>query len=50
MALAGVTENHPEPAIRACLAAIEIQRLHQNRYRHCFGDQIRFWEIRIGLT
>jgi class 3 adenylate cyclase/predicted metal-dependent HD superfamily phosphohydrolase len=49
MALAGVTENEPEPAIRACLAAIEIRDFMRNErdVNNAFSSEC--WEIRIGL-
>lgn len=49
MALAGVTENYPEPEIRACLAALEIRdflRTERNIARAMNRD---YWEIRIGI-
>jgi adenylate cyclase len=49
MALAGVTENHPEPEIRACLAALEIRdflRTERNIARALNRD---YWEIRVGI-
>jgi class 3 adenylate cyclase/predicted metal-dependent HD superfamily phosphohydrolase len=49
MALAGVTENHPEPEIRACLAALEIRDFlitERNIARAMSRD---YWEIRIGI-
>ena len=42
MALAGVTENNPEPAIRACLAAIEIRNYMRTETRYCDRDEKRF--------
>ncbi len=49
MALAGVTESEPEPAIRACLAALEIRDFIQTEkeVNQALGKD--FWEIRIGL-
>jgi len=49
MALAGVTESEPEPAIRACLAAIEIRDFMRNErdVNNAFSSEC--WEIRIGL-
>ncbi|MBL1280284.1 MAG: response regulator [Fluviicola sp.] len=49
MALAGVTEHHPFPAIRACLAAIEIRNFIQIEQDTAIAMQKDFWEIRIGL-
>lgn len=49
MALAGVTEKAPHPAIRACLAALEIQNYIQNEklVNKALGRD--YWEIRIGI-
>jgi adenylate cyclase len=49
MALAGVTEKNPEPAIRACLAAIEIRSFVMDEIQHAEKQQKEPWEIRIGL-
>ncbi len=49
MALAGVTENKPEPAIRACLAALEIRDYIQTERDIALATKTDFWEIRIGL-
>ncbi|PHR28423.1 MAG: guanylate cyclase [Fluviicola sp.] len=49
MALAGVTENVPRPAIRACLAAIEIRDFMRNERDIAIAMRKDFWEIRIGL-
>ncbi|HIP31225.1 MAG TPA: response regulator [Crocinitomicaceae bacterium] len=49
MALAGVTEHHPYPEIRACLAAIEIRNYIQTEQETAIAMQRDFWEIRIGL-
>lgn len=49
MALAGVTENKPEPAIRACMAAIEIRDYIQTERDIALATKTDFWEIRIGL-
>jgi class 3 adenylate cyclase/predicted metal-dependent HD superfamily phosphohydrolase len=49
MALAGVTENYPEPAVRACLAAIEIRDFMQNERNIARALNRDYWEIRIGL-
>jgi adenylate cyclase len=49
MALAGVTENKPEPAIRACLAALEIRDYIQTEREIALATKVDFWEIRIGL-
>jgi class 3 adenylate cyclase/predicted metal-dependent HD superfamily phosphohydrolase len=49
MALAGVTEENPEPAIRACLAAIEIRNFMLNEQYVANAFKKDFWEIRIGI-
>ncbi len=49
MALSGVTENEPRPAIRACLAAIEIRDFMRNERDISVAMRKDFWEIRIGL-
>ena len=49
MALAGVTEQHEEPAIRACLAAIEIRDFLRNEQDIARAMNRDFWEIRVGL-
>jgi len=49
MALSGVTEGMPRPAIRACLAAIEIRDFMRNERDIAIAMRKDFWEIRIGL-
>jgi adenylate cyclase len=49
MALAGVTENYPEPAVRACLAALEIRDLMKNERRIARALNRDYWEIRVGI-
>lgn len=49
MALAGVTEDEPNPAIRACLAAIEIRDFMRTERDIAIATKKDFWEIRIGL-
>lgn len=49
MALAGVTENKPKAAIRACLAALEIRDYIETERDIALATKIDFWEIRIGL-
>lgn len=49
MALAGVTENAPHPAIRACLAALEMRDFVRNEKEVAKAVGREFWEIRIGL-
>jgi len=49
MALSGVTEDKPKPAVRACLAAIEIRDFMRNEKDVAIALRRDFWEIRIGL-
>lgn len=49
MALAGVTEDHPEPSIRACLAALEIKDFMQTEKDIARAMNRDFWEVRVGL-
>lgn len=49
MALGGVSENSPHPAIRACLAALEIRNYIHNEQLVAKAMNKEFWEIRIGL-
>jgi class 3 adenylate cyclase/HD superfamily phosphodiesterase len=49
MALAGVTESNKKPAVRACLAAIEMRDYIINRKQLAIATNQEFWEIRIGL-
>jgi class 3 adenylate cyclase/predicted metal-dependent HD superfamily phosphohydrolase len=49
MALGGVTEHFQEPAIRACLAALEIRDFLQNERDVAKALNRDFWEIRVGL-
>ncbi len=49
MALAGVTENAPQPEIRACLAAIEMRNFMVNEREVALAMNKDFWEIRIGI-
>jgi class 3 adenylate cyclase/CheY-like chemotaxis protein/predicted metal-dependent HD superfamily phosphohydrolase len=49
MALAGVTENAPQPEIRACLAAIEMRNFMINEREVAQAINKDFWEIRIGI-
>lgn len=49
MALAGVTESQPRPAIRACLAALEIRNFMRTQRDIAIAMRREFWEIRIGL-
>ena len=49
MALAGVTENHPEPEIRTCLAAIEIRDFMQTERNIARALGRDYWEVRVGI-
>lgn len=49
MALAGVTETHGEPVVRACLAALEIRDFLRNEKEVAKALKRDFWEVRIGL-
>lgn len=49
MALAGVTEKKANPAIRACLAALEIQQYIDNEAQVARAMGKEYWEIRIGI-
>jgi class 3 adenylate cyclase/HD superfamily phosphodiesterase len=49
MALGGVTENCNKPAVRACLAALEMRNYMKNRKELAQATGSDFWEIRIGL-
>lgn len=49
MALGGVTENLPNPSVRACLAALEMRDyiINDGNYSRAMGEE--FWNIRIGI-
>lgn len=49
MALGGVTETNKKPAVRACLAALEMRNYMTNRKQLAQATGNDFWEIRIGL-
>lgn len=49
MALAGVTEENPEAAIRSCLAALEIRDYMRKERDIAIALKRDYWEIRIGL-
>lgn len=49
MALGGVTEDLPHPAIRACLASLEIRDFMRTERDLAIAFKKDFWEIRIGL-
>lgn len=49
MALSGITEDSPLPAVRACLAALEIREYMRTERDTAIAMNRDFWEIRIGL-
>ena len=49
MVLGGVTENQQEPAVRACLAALEMRNFMRNEKEIALALNRDYWEIRIGL-
>lgn len=49
MALSGVTESKPMPAIRACLAALEIREYLRTERDIAIAMNRDFWEVRIGI-
>jgi class 3 adenylate cyclase/HD superfamily phosphodiesterase len=49
MALAGVNEPNKKPAIRACLAALEMRNYIINRKQLAMATGQEYWEIRIGI-
>ena len=49
MALAGVTEKNSKPAVRACLAAIEMRDFMINEKYFAKATKKDFWEVRIGI-
>jgi adenylate cyclase len=49
MALAGVTEKNAKPAVRACLAALEMRDFMINEQLFAQATNKDFWEIRIGI-
>ncbi len=49
MVLGGVTENHQEPEVRACLAAIEMRDFMRNEKEIALALNRDYWEVRIGL-
>ena len=49
MALAGVNEPNKKPAVRACLAAVEMRDYIINRKQLALATNKDFWEIRIGI-
>lgn len=49
MALSGVTEGNSKPAVRACLAALEMRDYMINEANFAKATGREFWEIRIGV-
>lgn len=49
MALAGVSETKPNPAIRTCLAALEMRHFVQNEVQLAKAMGMPYWDIRIGI-
>lgn len=49
MALSGVTEKNAKPAVRACLAALEMRDFMINEQLFAQATNQDFWEIRIGV-
>ena len=49
MALSGVTEKNPLPAVRACLAAIELRNYMITEQQTAISMKKDFWEVRIGV-
>ncbi len=49
MVIGGVTEDNNQPAIRACLAALEIRNFMLNEKSIAEAMNLDFWEIRIGI-
>lgn len=49
MALAGVTEKNSKPAVRACLAALEMRDFMINEQLFAQATGKDFWEIRLGV-
>ncbi len=49
MVIGGVTEKNEEPAIRACLAALEIRNFMINEKSLAEAMNLDYWEIRIGI-
>lgn len=49
MALAGVTEDDPEPEIRVCLAALEMRDFMINEREVAIALNRDYWEVRIGI-
>ena len=49
MVIGGVTEQNNSPAIRACLAALEMRDLMINEKNQSEALNSEYWEIRIGI-
>lgn len=49
MALTGVSEDLPHPAVRACLAALEMRSFMEAERDVAIALKRSFWEIRIGV-
>ena len=49
MVIGGVTETNPFPAIRVCLAVLEIKSYMENQQRVAEAFNRDYWEIRIGI-
>lgn len=49
MALSGVTEKNSKPAVRACLAALEMRDYMMNEKLFAQATGKDYWEIRIGI-
>jgi adenylate cyclase len=49
MALSGITEECPLPAVRTCLAALEIREYMRTERDTAIAMNRDFWEIRIGI-
>ena len=49
MVIGGVTDSIKQPAIRACLAAIEIKNFVIQEKLKAKAAQKDYWDIRIGI-
>jgi adenylate cyclase len=49
MAIAGVTEDHPEPTLRTCLAALEMRHFMTKTHIFKNSNKDEQWDIRIGI-
>lgn len=50
MAIAGVTEDLPEPEIRTCLAALEMRQFVETEHNLLKAQGIEGWKVRIGIN